>query len=374
MSAAYITQIECFQVAWAPDGQFPAISAWVRVHDSQGRTGIGEASPMQNGEPSLSYLVRYVAPGLIGADPFDAAVIKRTALNQGQKLGPHGIVAGALAALDIALWDLKGQAAGLPIYKLLGGAWRTELPFYASLGGLGRLSVDQVLAVVDRRLQDGPALLKLRMEHTRGVKDADIAGDLAKARAVRAHVGDRVALAFDASNGYTVASAVKVGRALEDLGFDWFEEPVEHYHLAALEVVTSKLDIPVATGEQAYTLQDVLAQINAGVSIIQPDIIKMGGFTGLMDCKALAQAHGVELVPHQTQPVIGHLANLHFVAAQFQATRPCEVNDASDRQHAVVRNPPLPREGLYQLSARPGLGLEVDEQQLTARKRPISTA
>lgn len=371
--SATITKIDCFQVAWAPDGQFPAVSAWVQVHDSEGRVGLGEASPMQNGEPSLSYLARYVAPALIGADPFDAAVIQHNALNQGQKLGPQGIVAGALAGLDIALWDLQGQATGQPIYKLLGGAWRTELPFYASLGGLGRLSIDQVLAVVDRRLQDQPALLKLRMEHPRGQKDTDIQGDIAKAKAVRAHVGDRVALAFDASNGYSAGTAIKVGRVLEELGFDWFEEPVEHYHLGTIEAVARKLDIPIATGEQAYTLQDVLAQINAGVGIVQPDIIKMGGFTGLMDCKALALAYGVELLPHQTQPVIGHMANLHFVAAQFQATRPCEVNDASDRQHAVVQNPPLPQGGRYRLSARPGLGLVVDEQKLAPRKRPIST-
>jgi L-alanine-DL-glutamate epimerase-like enolase superfamily enzyme len=366
-----ITNIECFQVAWPDASQFPARSAWVRVHDDQGHVGLGEASPMQDGEPSLTCLARHVAPALIGADPLDSAVIQQRALSKAMKLGPHGIVTGALAALDIALWDLKGRALGLPIYKLLGGAWRTELSFYASLGGLGRVSREEVLDRVRRRLDDGPALIKLRMEHLRGEKDVDVEGDIAKAKAVRALVGDRVNLAFDASNGYSVGTAIRVGRVLEDLGFTWFEEPVEHYHLRALEAVARRLDIPVAAGEQSYTLQDLVGLIEAGVGIIQPDIIKMGGFTGLMEAKALAQAHGVDLVPHQTQPVIGHVANLHFVAAQFQAVHPCELNDASTRQHGVFRAVPRPVDGRYHLGPEPGLGLVIDEERLGPLVRPI---
>jgi L-alanine-DL-glutamate epimerase-like enolase superfamily enzyme len=140
---------------------------------------------------------------------------------------------------------------------------------------------------------------------TRTALDADIPGDIAKARAVRRLVGDDFPLAFDANNGYTSVGAIRVGRALEDLGYWWFEEPVQHYHIRALGAVARTLDITVSAGEQSYTLAALADLIEAGVHMIQPDIVKMGGITGLLRCAALAHAHGVELVPYQTQPTIG---------------------------------------------------------------------
>src|SRR3954449_12457460 len=119
-----------------------------------------------------------------------------------------------------------------------------------------------------------------------------------------------------ANNGYSVGGAIRVGRALEDLGYWWFEEPVQHYHLGGMGEVARRFDITVSAGEQTYTLSGLADLIASGVRMIQPDIVKMGGVTGLARCIALAQAHGVEIVPHQTQPTIGHTANLHVVASQ----------------------------------------------------------
>ena len=264
---------------------------------------------------------------------------------------------GALAALDIALWDLKGKFFDQPIYKLIGGAWRTGLPFYASIGGNGERSVDEVLRVVEARLKDKPAAVKIRFDNDRTKPDIDIPGDIAKARAVRRLVGEGFPLAFDANNGYSVGGAIRVGRVLEELGYWWFEEPVQHYHVKAMGEVAQKLDITVSAGEQTYTLSGLADLIEAGVRMVQPDIVKMGGITGLMRCIALAHAHGVELVPHQTQPTIGHMANLHLAASQLHATKPCELNDPSPRQHGVFENPPKPVDGLFHLPTEPGLGL-----------------
>ena len=130
----------------------------------------------------------------------------------------------------------------------------------------------------------------------------DIAGDIAKARAVRKLVGDDFPLAFDANNRYSIGAAIRVGRALEDLGYLWFEEPVEYYHPKAMGEVAQRLDITVSAGEQSYTLQSVAALIDSGVRMVQPDIVKMGGVTGLMQCAALCHAHGVEFVPTRRSP------------------------------------------------------------------------
>jgi L-alanine-DL-glutamate epimerase-like enolase superfamily enzyme len=312
-----------------------------------------------------------VAPLLIGRDPLDHAVLLDQAMHTLIKLGPEGALTGALAALDIALWDLKGKLTGLPIYKLIGGAWKTALPFYASIGGNGDRTVDEVLRVVERRLTDGPAAIKIRFDNNRTTLDSDLPGDIAKARAVRRLVGDGFPLAFDANNCYTTGGAIRMGRVLEDLGFWWFEEPVQHYHVRAMGEVARALDITVSAGEQTYTLAALADLIEAGVRMVQPDIVKMGGITGLLRCAALAHAHGVELVPHQTQPTIGHTANLHVVASLLQSVKPAEWNDPSSRTHAVFDNPPKPVGGLFHLPEGPGLGLVVNEAELAQRRVEI---
>jgi L-alanine-DL-glutamate epimerase-like enolase superfamily enzyme len=362
-----ISAIDVFQVRWSPNDRPSQNSAWVRVRCDDGVFGIGEASPMQGGLASLGIVARDIAPALIGQDPLDYAVLLDTALHRLVKLGPEGALTGALAALDIALWDVKGKLFGQPVYKLLGGAWRTELPFYASIGGNGERTVDEVLRVVEARLQNQPAAAKIRFDADRTKADVDIPGDIAKAKAVRKLVGDAFPLAFDANNGYSVGGAIRVGRALEELGYWWFEEPVQHYHVKTMGEVAQRLDITVSAGEQTYTLSGLADLIAAGVRMVQPDIVKMGGITGLKQAQALCQAHGVELVPHQTQPTIGHQASLHIAATQMGATKPCEWNDPSSRTHAVFDNPPFPVDGLFRLSAEPGLGLRINEAELAKR-------
>src|ERR1043166_4902547 len=313
-----IRDIEAFQVSWAPGDAPQQRSAFVRVHTDDGLSGIGEASPMQGGIASLGIIARDVAPDLIGQDPLDHAVLLDAALHKFVKLGPEGALTGALAALDIALWDLKGKLLGQPIYKLLGGAWRTALPFYASIGGNGLRSVDEVLRVVEARLKDNPAAVKIRFDNDRTRLDSDIPGDIAKAKAVRKLVGDAFPLAFDANNGYSTGGAIRVGRALEELGYWWFEEPVQHYHVKAMGEVAQRLDITVSAGEQTYTLAGVADLIAAGVRMVQPDIVKMGGITGLQRCAALAHTHGVELVPHQNQPPNRHQPGPRVAAGAAQ--------------------------------------------------------
>jgi L-alanine-DL-glutamate epimerase-like enolase superfamily enzyme len=200
----------------------------------------------------------------------------------------------------------------------------------------------------------------------------DISGDIAKARAVRRLLGDEFVLGFDANNGYSVGGAMRVGRALEELGYTWFEEPVQHYHVAAMGEVARRLDITVSAGEQSYTLQALKDLIGAGVRMVQPDIVKMGGITGMMQAAALAQAHGAELVPHQTQPSIGHAANLHLLSTVMHLSKPVELADGWERAQGVFRAHVGPVDGLCAVPTGPGLGLEYDAEELARRSIPIA--
>ena len=367
--ASVIKAVDAFQVEWHPGDPPGRRSALVKVTTEEGLVGYGEASPMHGGEHSL-WVLRDATASLVGADVLDHAVIYDRLLHRYVKLGPEGAVTGALAALDIALWDIKGKLFDLPIYKLLGGGWRTEVPFYASIGGNAGRTVDETVRVVEARWKsETPAAIKIRWDGDRTRQDYDIPGDIAKAKAVRKLVGDDFPLAFDANNQYSVGGAIRVGRALEDLGFVWFEEPVQHYDVRAMGEVAQRLDITVSAAEQTYTTQALVDIINAGVRMVQPDIVKMGGITGLMQCAAICFAHGVELVPHQTQPTIGHVANLHVLATIMHLTKPAEFADPDTRMHPAFRNLPKPEGGKFRIPDGPGLGLELIEDELEKRRR-----
>lgn len=361
-----IIKVQAFGVEWKPKHT----SAWVRIEDDQGRYGLGEISPMEGGRASMELVESSLTQVLMGAEPLDTSVLFHRMFHRFIKTGPDGALAAAIAAVDIALWDLKGKILDQPIYKLLGGAWRTELPFYASIGDNAWRSVDEVVAVVEKWLTLSPALVKIRFDADKTTRDKDIAQDIAKARAVRKLVGDGFPLSFDANNGYSVQGAIRVGRALEELGYTWFEEPCQSYHVQNLGKVAQALDIAVAAGEQEYTLQGVQRLIEAGVDIVQPDIVKTGGFTGMQQMAALAHAYGVDLLPHQTQPTIGQTANLHLSAALLHGHYPVEYSDGSGFQNVVLREPVGPVNGVFKLPAGAGLGLVFDEAELAQRTRP----
>lgn len=364
-----IRNIEAFQLAWKPGNSRLTNSGWVRAETEGGVVGYGEVSPMAGGEHSIDIINRYIAPMLVGADPLDHAVHYDRALHKLVKLGPEGAVTGALAGVDIALWDLKGKLLDQPIYKLLGGAWRTELPFYSSVGGNQDTTVEETVAKVERRWRkEQPAAIKFRLDGDRTRQDFDIPGDIAKIRAVRDLVGPDLPLAFDANNQYSISGAMRVGRVLEDLGYAWFEEPVQHYHVHAMGEVAQRLSITVSAGEQTYTPQALVDLIRSGVRMVQPDIVKMGGITGLMQCAAICFAHGVEFVPHQTQPGIGHTANLHVLATVMHMTKPAEYADDSGRTDVAFNHPIGPQNGRFALGERAGLGLDFNEEAIAARR------
>ncbi|UHD46446.1 mandelate racemase/muconate lactonizing enzyme family protein [Aureimonas altamirensis] len=367
-----ITKVEAFQVTMGNgDGWMPR-SAFVRIETEDGQFGMGEASPMLGGYATLVVVARDLAPFLIGKDVLDHAVLIDTLYHKCVKLGPEGIATAALAAVDIALWDLKGKLFGQPVYKLLGGAWTTSLPCYSSIGGNAARTVDEVVRAVEARVaKENPAAVKIRWDGDRTRQDVDLAGDVAKAKAVRKLLGDDFAIGFDANNGYSVGGAMRVGRALEDLGYLWFEEPVQHYNVRAMGEVAQRLDITVSAGEQTYTPQALVDLIEAGVRMVQPDIIKMGGITGMMRCAAIAHAAGVELVPHQTQPVVGHLANIHVLSTLMHLSKPVELADMWERGSPVFVNPSEPKNGRFELPSTPGIGLEIHQTEFDRRATRI---
>ena len=231
-------------------------SAFVRIHTDDGIDGIGEASPMQGGLASLGIIAHDLAPALIGKDPLDHAVLLDTLLHTLRQARAGGRADRRAGRARHRAVGPQGQAARPADLQ----AARRRLAHRAAVLCLDRRQ---------RRPQPGRRAARRRdaaegqaggdqdplRQRPRTRLDRDIPGDIAKARAVRKLVGDGFPLAFDANNGYSVGGAIRVGRALEELGYWWFEEPVQHYHVKAMGEVARALDITVSAGEQTYTLR-----------------------------------------------------------------------------------------------------------------------
>jgi L-alanine-DL-glutamate epimerase-like enolase superfamily enzyme len=359
-----ITDLTTFLLPWN--------SVFVKVDTDEGISGWGECSPM-NGRVIQSMVVHALKPLVVGANPFDVEVIGEKMLLRPYKLGPHGAQPEAMAGVDIALWDIIGKATGKPIHQLIGGCFRERIKVYFSYGWDHRKSPKEVAEYLATRVAQGFGVLKLRMGY--GPLKGDIPDDpaIAMLKEIRAAVGDNVPIGFDVNNGYSAHKAIQVGRYLQDhFGIAWFEEPTPQYDYLAMAQVADALDVPVSAGEHEYTrwqFRDLILQ--GKPDIVQPDIVKCGGFTEAKKIAALCEAFSKPIVVHNTQPTIGTAASLHFCASTANAMYPQEFTGHRDNLRALFKNEVEFVDGHLLVPQSPGLGLNVDEEKVRATATTI---
>ena len=231
---------------------------------------------------------------------------------------PGEVAQSALAAFDVACWDLMGQSLGVPVWKLLGGKFRDRVPAYANgwyqaereAGAIARLA----RGVVER----GYRALKL---DPFGAASAELpADDRRRAEsivaAVREAVGPDVQMLIEMHGRFTPATAVRVAAMLEPYDPEWIEEPVPPENAAALARVKAATRIPIATGERAHTIADIREFIETGVAdVVQVDLTHFGGFLPMKHLAGWADAHYLLLAPHNVCGPVGTMANVHFAVA-----------------------------------------------------------
>ena len=320
-------------------------SLFVCVSTDEGIAGWGEGWGHVACPTTAAALATLVGPAFLGRDAGDRAALMQQMQHRFHIHGRTGPVQYALSAIEIALWDIEGKEAGLPIARLLGGQPR-ELDAYASLLRYSEPAL--VAAAVERALVQGFRHIKLHEERLDAV------------RAARAAAGEAAWLALDTNCPWSVAQAIEQARALEPLHLAWLEEPVwppeDRRGLAQLRAATS---IPVAAGENAMGVLDLEGMFEAGaLDICQPSVIKFGGIAAVADAVALAKQHAVDYVPHCFYFGPGYLASLHLAAA-FAPTVPFELffgDLEASPYHGAVRA----RGGRVTVPDGPGLGLEPD--------------
>jgi L-alanine-DL-glutamate epimerase-like enolase superfamily enzyme len=352
-----ITDVECMVL----DRSFP----FVRVHTDAGITGIGECFRRQP-RVTKTLIEDLLKPSLVGKDPLDTELRWRDMARAGSAHEMGGAIFCAIAGLDIAMWDIKGKALGMPIYKLLGGKLRDKVPVYASSLRRDLTPLEEASRAASF-VEQGYSAYKLHSA-VPGAIDDPSDETIDTVREVRAAVGDAVEILVDVNGAYSVHHAIEIGKALQELGVFHFEEPRPAYDLEGLARVADALDIPIASGEMIYTHYEYRDLILRGrVDIIQPDIVKVPGFTELQKIATLSSAFGVPITVHNTQPVLSTVAHLHFCAfspmvpyAQEYNIEPVSIRD----EIPVLKEPLEVIDGHIAVPDGPGLGVELDEAAL----------
>ena len=216
-------------------------------------------------------------------------------------IGAQGIVRMAMAGVDVACWDALAIAAGKPLVDLLGGGGQRKIPAYNSCG-LGIMTPDAAADEAEKLLASGFRAVKLRLGY------ATLEGDLAAVRAVRKRLPDDVHLMTDYNQALSVAEAIRRGRALDDEGVYWIEEPIRHDDYEGNARIARELKTPLQIGENFSLAQAMQVSLAANASdFVMPDLERIGGVTGWMRAAALASAHGIEMSSHLFPETSAHL-------------------------------------------------------------------
>jgi D-galactarolactone cycloisomerase len=318
----------------------------LRVVTDGGIEGWGEGFGHACCPATRAALETQVAPALIGEDARDIRGLMRRLAERFHLFGRNGPLVYALSAVDIALWDIAGKAAGQPLWRLLGAAPRSHLAAYASLLRYGE--PDAVAAAVGRAVSQGYGAVKL---HEIGVEQV---------RAARAAGGTALRLMLDTNCPWRVDQATTIARALAAFDLDWLEEPVwppeDH---AGLARVRREGGVRIAAGENAAGLHDFRHLFEAGaLDIAQPSVSKVGGVSEVLRIAALADAFAVRLVPHCAYFGPGYLASLHLHAA-LAPDAPFE-RLFLDLEASPYHDRILARDGRVPVPDGPGLGADPD--------------
>jgi D-galactarolactone cycloisomerase len=276
---------------------------WVRVVTDAGLEGWGEGFGHACCPATRAVLDTQVGPAALGQDAREITGLHRSFAQRFHLFGRNGPHVYALSALDIALWDIAGKAAGLPLWRLLGAAPAATRTAYASL--LRYPDAAQLGQACERAVANG----------YRDVKLHEV--EVAQVRAARQAIGPEARLMVDVNCPWTVDQAIRMARAFRDSDLAWLEEPVfppeDHRGLAR---VRREGGVPIAAGENAGGLFDFRSQFEAGaLDIAQPSVAKIGGVTAMLEIAALARAFSVRLVPHCAYFGPGWLASIHLHAA-----------------------------------------------------------
>jgi L-alanine-DL-glutamate epimerase-like enolase superfamily enzyme len=333
-----------------PNARRPFVA--IRMLTDDGVEGIGVTSFGAALTRTLQCAVDQLGELVIGEDPLRIEHIRKKLHAAAAPAGPEGIFTLALSAIDIALWDIKGKATGLPLWRLLGGG-RESVPTYAS-GALMRTMSDNDAVVASQRMVEG-GFREIKM-HLAMSDDGDAARDVARARLVRDVIGPEIRLMADANQRWRVDQAISIGHRLEEFNFIWLEDVAACQDFPGLAHVAASLITPISSGEMLWGLTAFRKLIEArATDIVMIDLLRVGGITAWMKIAALAEAFNLPVVSHLLPEI-----HVHLIGAVPNGLT-VEYMPWSFRLYESV---PLPADGTLAMPTAPGLGLRLNDDAL----------
>lgn len=364
----------------------------VQVHTDDGYVGLGECAAYGGTLDSMeAVVVRDLKPSLVGEDPFRVERLWSKMAWRSHQRGQRGLLPMAISGVDIALWDIVGQATKTPLWKLLGG-YRDRLDAYASAGFYaGNKGIAEVAAEFAGYAERGFRFGKMKVGRNSDVmlnplpnmwaSDyalATLEEDVERVKAVRRAVGPAFKLAIDANNAWSAPVAIRFMRRVADQDISWLEEPVSTDDLAGSAEIARALDVPVAGYESETGLggfRDLIER--RAVDIVQPDVIWTGGITECRRVAALAQAHRLPVIPHVFSSAVALVANMHFIAAiPNGGLLEFDQNPNPLRSELLEEPIEIGPDGTVKLPEAPGLGVTlnqatVDKYRVVADPTPV---
>jgi L-alanine-DL-glutamate epimerase-like enolase superfamily enzyme len=325
---------------------------FAEVSTQQGFEGVGFSYSKRAGGPSQYTHLAEIADVAIGQDPSDIERIYQSLLWAGASVGRSGVATQAIAALDVALWDLKARRAGLPLAKLL-GAHRDSCRVYNTSGGFLQASIEEIKEKATASLESGIGGIKIKV----GQPDWKI--DLDRVAAIREHLGD-TPLMVDANQQWDRARARRMCRELEQHDLIWIEEPLDAWDAVGHADLSRVFDTPIATGEMLTSVPEHMALIDAGYrGIVQPDAPRIGGITPFLRFATLASHAGLALAPHYAMEIHLHLAAAYPTEPWVEHFE--WLNPLFDERIDI-------RDGRMWLPERAGLGFTLSDQMRALTK------
>jgi L-alanine-DL-glutamate epimerase-like enolase superfamily enzyme len=274
----------------------------VQLDTNAGLSGLGIAYTLQgSGRAVHAVAVDDITALVVGEDPLDHERLAVKFYLRMQSVGRRGLVAQAYSAFDLALWDIKGKAANMPLYKLLGGA-RDSSEVYGSDTAWVWMTPEQMLEASRPYLAQGIGI-KVKV-------GANAEQDYDRLHRLREALGDDVWIAVDANQRYDYATALAMGQFFEEeIGVAWFEEPISCEDVEGHRRLTESLGVPIAAGETLFGLDEIDRYLQRGaLAVLQPDVTRLGGLTPTLESIALAKRYHCPVVPHLMPEVAVHLA------------------------------------------------------------------
>ena len=350
----------------------------VQIATDDGHVGLGECAAYGGALESMERVVLDdLRPSLLGEDPFRVERLWSRMARRSHQRGTAGMLMQAISGVDIALWDLVGQATGTPLYRLF-GAYRDTLDAYASAGFYaGDKGPAQLAEEVGGYAARGFRAVKMKVGRNPETMlnplpdmwapeyaTATLEEDVERVRAARAAIGPTVRLAIDANNAWTPSVAIQFMRRVADQNVYWLEEPVATDDLEGSAEVARALDVPVSGYETATGLaafRELVAR--RAVDIVQPDVIWSGGITVCRKIAALAEAYGLPVVPHVFSSAVASIANMHFIASiPNGGLLEFDQNPNPLRSELFAEPIEVSSAGTVSLPERPGLGVTLNQE------------